>query len=84
MENNALNWPKLENCAHSLLGISANDVKGSLHIIITDAVFDSWLKKPRGEVHFYVNYLLLNANFKHKMVSKPVSTISIWPKKGNS
>ena len=36
MEYSALNWAKLENCAQTLLGNCANDVKGSLHIIILD------------------------------------------------
>ena len=39
VENSALNWLKLENCAQTLLGKSTNDVKGSLHIIIIDKQF---------------------------------------------
>ena len=69
MENSALNWPKLENCAQTLLGNCANDVKGSLHIIIIDKQFLTldW-KSCAKRCIFDLNYLLLNANIKRKMV----------------
>ena len=35
-EKSALNWPKLENRAQTLLGNNANEVKGLLHIIIIE------------------------------------------------
>ena len=68
-QNSTLNWPKLENCAQTPLGKGANDVKGSLHIIIIDkkeqAVFYSWLKKPRREVHFLLKLNI--TNFPHQI-----------------
>ena len=39
VKKSALNWPKLEYCAQTLLRNYADDLKGPLHIIIIDKQF---------------------------------------------